>query len=107
MTKRLYRVPPPIPMRDELMTHGEFYVPLSRDGYKLAAWLDDSSKEERIDLFKVAVEKDTRDLAEAYNSMCNAGEAPDAKDVEPSAEEEDDDDYGQDAFFEDDEEDED
>ena len=108
MPKRLYTVPPPIPMRDELMTHGEFYVPMSRDGYKLAAWLDDSSKEERMDLFKTAVEKDTRDLAAAYNSMCNAGEAPDPKSTEISeAEDDDDEDYGQDAFFEDDEEDED
>ena len=100
--KRLYTVAPPIPMRDELMTHGEFFVPQSRAGYKVAEFLGDSTKEDRMRLFKIAVEKGTQDLAKAYNVMCNGGDTP--KDTDEKRYElddpDDDDDYGQESFDE-------
>ena len=104
----LYTIDPPIPMRNELMTSDKFFVPRSEDGYKFAAWYDDSTKEERMELFKTAVEKDTRDLAKAYNAMCNAGESQEAHEAHAGIDDEDDDedDYGQSDFFEGDEDDE-
>jgi hypothetical protein len=96
-------------MRDELMTSDAFFVPRSDAGYKFAAWYDDSTQEERMELFKTAVEKDTRDLAAAYNSMCNGGESQDAHAAHAGDDddEDDDDDFGQNDFFEGDDDDED
>ncbi len=100
MTKRLYTVPPPISMRGSLMLSGDFYVPNSSDGVKTAAWLSESTLEDRKELFKVAIEKDTRDLAAAYNAMCNQGAATKAKEAPQIELDDEDDDYGKDTFAE-------
>lgn len=64
--KKLYAVNPPAALRDELMSHPEFFVPSSPAGLKTAAYLDGCSQKEKTELFKRAAEDGTQDLAEAY-----------------------------------------
>lgn len=67
--KKLYVVKPPASIFDELMSHGEFYVPATLEGLKTAAFLEDATRQDRIRLFKQAAHDETNDLSEAYVTL--------------------------------------
>lgn len=85
--KKLYGVNPPIPMRDELMTHPDFVVYDDVPGMKVAAFLEDASREDKTALFEQAVKLSTADLGEAYAELKRSGEKKDEEDEEEEMDE--------------------
>lgn len=109
--KTLYHIAVPNEIRGANLDHPGFTVPASTGGYKVASYLSRCTPAERLALLKTAVERDTRDLAEAYNAVLSSEEdADDGDDDRFSAggiaalrdvddDDDDDDDYGAGAFY--------
>lgn len=93
--RKLYGVNPPIPIRDEFMSHPDFVVYDDVPGTKVAAFLEDATVEDRIALFRKAGKLATSDLGEAYAELKRSGEdGAEEEDEEPDA-----DDYADDFVF--------
>jgi hypothetical protein len=65
--KNLYTMQPPYEIRDELMTTDSFFIPNTQSGVKTAAFMESSSRSDRLRLFKLAA-KDG-DLDKAYKKL--------------------------------------